>query len=248
MALGAETWLLVGSVFLFTAFVKGTTGLGFSTIALPFLVLFLEIEQAFAVLIIASLASNILVMAEAGQFRPTVKAYWPLYLALLPGIAIGLALLDASDPLVATAVLGLVVLVYAGVAWRLPELSLPKSWQAPLAVPAGLATGLVNGFTGCQVIPMLPYFLALRLEANRFVQAINCSGTTSSLAMAVGLSQLGVITFEIALLSTAGLAPVWLGIKLGGRLRRRLAPEIFRRAVLALLALLGLGLLIRPLL
>ena len=77
---------------------------------------------------------------------------------------------------------------------------------------------------------------------------INCSFTLSSLAMAVGLTKIGLMTGETATASILGLVPVYIGIKLGNRVRRSLSPEGFRRAVLILLLLLGMGLLLRPLL
>ena len=62
---------------------------------------------------------------------------------------------------------------------------------------------------------VLPYLLSLNLDPNRFVQAINCSFTLSSLVMAAGLAQLGLLTVETAAISAFGLILVYLGIKLG---------------------------------
>ena len=108
--------------------------------------------------------------------------------------------------------------------------------------PVRLLNGAVNGLTGSQVMPLLPYLLALQLDPNRFVQAINCVFTFSSLAMAVGLSEAGLLTGPAALVSVLGLLPVWAGVKLGEAVRRCLPAETFRKAVLLLLILLGAAL------
>ncbi len=239
---------VVGAAFLFAAFVKGTTGLGFSTTCLPFLVLAVGLKPALPLLIIPSLSSNLLVMIDAGHFRATVRRFWPLYVASLPGIALGLAILSWVDPRGAAAVLGVVLIAYSLFSLGRPHVGLAARTARALAAPTGFLTGMVNGLTGSQVMPVLPYLLALGLEPNRFVQAINCSFTLCSLAMAIGLTQIGLMTVQAATVSILGLVPVYIGIKLGNRVRRLLSPDGFRRAVLVLLLLLGLGLLLRPVL
>ncbi len=234
-----ETLAATAAAFLVAAFVKGATGLGFSTCALPLLALAIGIREALPLVLAPSIASNLLVMRGAGHFRETVRRFWPLCLAALPGIALGVMLLVWVDPLAAGAVLGAVLAGYAAFALARPALSLPTRLERPLQWPVGLVNGAVNGLTGSQVMPLLPYLLALGLDPNRFVQAINCVFTFSSLAMAVGLSQAGLLTGPAAVLSVLGLLPVWAGVKLGEALRRRLPAEVFRKAVLALLALLG---------
>ena len=66
--------------------------------------------------------------------------------------------------------------------------------------------------------------------------------------MAVGLSHIGLMTVETAMISAFGLIAVVVGVKLGGRLRRRLSPDQFRRIVLRLLIALGALLAAKPVL
>ncbi|MCY4480447.1 MAG: sulfite exporter TauE/SafE family protein [Rhodospirillales bacterium] len=201
-AAAPEALAAVAAAFLLAAFVKGATGLGFSTCALPLLALSIGIREALPLVLAPSIASNLLVMRGAGHFRETVRRFWPLCLAVLPGIALGVALLVWVDPLIAGAALGLVLVGYAAFALARPPLTLPPRLERPLQWPVGLINGTVNGLTGSQVMPLLPYLLALQLDPNRFVQAINCVFTFSSLAMAVGLSEAGLLTGPAASGST----------------------------------------------
>ncbi len=230
---------IIAATFFFAAFTKGTTGLGFSTTCLPFLVYAIGLKAALPLLIIPSLASNIIVMRDAGHFRETVIRFWPLFITAVPGVAVGLWLLDILDPRLAAAILGGVLFAYCLFALARPDLRLPQPLEKPLAPIVGVSTGVLNGLTGSQVMPVLPYLLSLDLEPNRFVQAINCSFTLSSLVMAAGLTQLGLLTLETAAISALGLILVYLGIKLGSRVRRILSPEIFRVIVLVFLMVLG---------
>jgi hypothetical protein len=163
-------------------------------------------------------------------------------------MAIGLGLLADDGAVLGTLVLGAVLAGYAAFGLGRPGVRLPPRWERPLAAPVGLLTGTVNGLTGSQIMPILPYLFALPLTPAGFVQAINVSFTICSLIMAAGLVRIGLMTAETAALSLAGLLPVWLGVLLGSRLRDRLSPEAFRRAVLVLLLALGIQLAVRAVL
>ena len=202
--------------YLIAGLVKGTTGLGFSTTCLPFLVFAVGMKEALPLVIVPSLVSNATVMRDAGHFRETVWRFRWLYLALLPGIAGGLWVLDWVDGLTASGALGAVLCIYSAYALFRPERHMPDHWERPLAAPVGLFTGFVNGITGTQVMPLLPYMLARPLDPNRLVQAINCSFTISSLAMAAGLTALSLFTLEQLALSAAGVPAAIGGVKLGG--------------------------------
>jgi len=234
---GELAW--IGTAYLVAGLIKGVTGLGFSTICLALLVIGLDLKDSLPLVLAPSLASNLMVMRAAGHFRSTALRFWPLYLALLPGLAVGLALLGSAEDRTAAGALGVVLAVYAGFALTGPPLALPARWERPAAMPAGLLTGLVNGVTGSQIMPVLPYLMAVGLDKDRFVQAINISFTLSTVVMAIGLAGLGLLTGGAAVVSIAGIAVVFAGVTLGTRLRAVLSPEAFRRAVLGLLLVLG---------
>ena len=104
--------------FIFAAYVvaagiKGLTGIGFSTSCLPIMALRLDLKVAIPFVIIPSIVSNFAVMAQAGSFREVVKRFWPLYLATLPSLLLGLMILVAIDINLAKAILGVVLIAYA---------------------------------------------------------------------------------------------------------------------------------------
>ena len=119
--------LSVAAVFFLAAFVKGVTGLGFSTTALPFLVLTIGLKETLPLLIIPSILSNLLVMRSAGYFRVSCSQFWPLYIATLPGIVVGLILLNSFDSHTCAAVLGGVLVIYSAMALRNPTFRLTNA-------------------------------------------------------------------------------------------------------------------------
>ena len=240
--------LVVCGAFLFAGLVKGTTGLGFATTALSFLVYAIGLKEALPLLIVPSVVSNLIVMRDAGHFRATLIQFRLMYAAAPVGIFIGLALLMWLEPTISSAILGLVLIIYGVITITQPAFRLPTALARRLEIPVGFTTGLVNGVTGSQVMPVLPYLLSLPLERNVFIQAINISFTISSVVFAIGLAWLGLFTVDTTQISFVGLVAMLVGLKLGIPIRRRLPQSSFRRAVLGLLVLLGAGLVLRSLL
>ena len=230
---------LVSSGFLVAGLVKGATGLGYSTSALPVITLAVGLHTAMPLVLFPSMASNVTVMVGAGHFRTTLRRFLLLYLALLPGLGLGLALVLTADQDLAASVLGLVIIVYCAFAFWRPALRLTERQERTMQIPVGLLNGLINGFTGSQIIPLVPFMLSLRLEADRFVQAVNIGFTLSSLVMVFGLSQVGLLNWSTLLFSVAGIVPAILGSWVGAILRRRLPDTRFRLFVLSVLIVLG---------
>ncbi|MDP4594786.1 MAG: sulfite exporter TauE/SafE family protein [Beijerinckiaceae bacterium] len=225
--------------------VKGAAGMGFSTTALPLLVLSLGVETAMPLVLIPSLSSNVFVMIEAGEFRAMVSRFWLMLLCLVPGLCLGLWCLAVVDKASAAAVLGLVLVVYGIYALTQPAIKLPPHLERPLQPPVGLLNGFVNGLTGSQIFPLPPFLLTLDLKSNQFTQTNNIAFTLSSLIMMAGLTQIGFMTKAIFVLSVFGIVPTYIGVMLGGKVRARLDVETFRKLVLLVLMALGLVLVVR---
>jgi hypothetical protein len=233
------------ATFFFAAFLKGTAGLGFATTSLGVMAAYLDMRLAIPLVILPSLLANSMVMADAGGFGRVWRKFWLMYAAAVPGLFTGLWLLGASDGVLPRTVLGVSMILYG--LWGLwgGKLRLEHTKSSALAV--GLSTGLINGLTGSQIMPILPYLISLKITKDELVQAINTSFTIASVIMLLGLGRLGLLSTDAMILSAVGVVPVGLGIWLGGRVRRLLPEAVFRRVVMGMLVLLGAGLAARPL-
>ena len=233
------------ATYVFAATAKGVTGLGFSTTCLPFLTLIVGLKDALPLVIIPSVSSNLVVMYEARRFNETLHRFWPMLVATIPGLIFGLWTLSVIGGRQAGAVLGLMLLVWCVFSLATPNLRLAPKWERPLGPISGFLTGLVNGVTGSQVVPSVPYLMMLQLDRNLFIQAVNCSFTLSSIIMAIGLNHLGLFSMDALILSIAGVALIGFGLKAGARIRNHLSPDRFRIAVLVMLIAMAVSLLVQ---
>ena len=235
----------IAAAYFVAALVKGVTGLGYSSTCLPILTLAFGLKEALPMVLIPSMASNLVVMVSTGGFQASVERFWPLVLSAAASVFAGLWALTRMESENAAAVLGVVLLMYVGFALTNARFQLTEARTRKLEPAIGAATGFVNGLTGSQVMPLIPYLLSLDMARERFLQASNQSFTLSSAAMFVGLGVAGLVTGQVVAVSACGLVLVALGVRIGQRISRLLAPQAFRTAVLIVLAALGLGLILR---
>lgn len=218
---------------------KGATGIGYASCALPFLVIAVGLKPAIALLILPAIASNVALLFSAGSVRETVRSFWPLYASILPGVASGIFALKIADQAITTKILGILIAAYAIQSLIRPSLRLDVNQAIVIQIPIGLVNGFFTGLTGSQVMPLMPYMLSLRLDKDQFVQAVNLAVITSSVFLGSGLIAFGVMTVDMLALSTLAVVPAIIGVQVGNRCRAHINERQFRTVVVV--ALLGIG-------
>ena len=193
--------------------------------------------------LIPSICSNLVVMRQVGQFKSTILRFSPMLLATIPGLILGLWVLSGIDGDRAKVVFSLVLLMWCGFSFLKPDLRLPDGLEGRLAPVSGICTGFLNGLTGSQVMPAVPFLMSLHLGRSAFIQAANCSFTMSSLIMIAGLGHLGLFTGTDVVISTAGVVCVFIGVKFGTAIRKRLSERAFRTIILVMLTTMSISLL-----
>lgn len=229
----ATTGLLAAGVL------KGATGIGYASCALPFLVISVGLRPAIALVVLPAIASNVALLFTAGRVRETVRNFWPLYASILPGVVSGLYALRFADQAVTTKVLGALIVAYAIQSLIRPTFRLASEIATSIQIPIGLVNGFFTGLTGSQVMPLMPYMLSLSLDKGQFVQAVNLAVITSSVFLGSGLIAFGVMTINMLALSVLAIIPALAGVQLGNWCRAHIDERRFRTVVIV--ALLGIG-------
>jgi hypothetical protein len=225
--------------------IKGATGIGYSSCALPFLVASLGLKEAVVLVVAPAMASNIAVLCATGSLTRSLKKFWRLYMATLPGILCGVFLLLWTGNSIPTQVLGIVICAYVTIALLRPALALSPEMGRAAQIPVGFSNGLLTGFTGSHVIPLMPYMLSLNLDTALFVQAVNIAVVIASAFLAAGLWLAGLMSMPDLGLSVLAIAPALLGVQLGNWARRHIPSAHFKPIVLAVLLLIGFSLAMR---
>ena len=170
-----------------------------------------------------------------------------LFVAGLIGVPLGVALLTILPAHYIALLLGLFTLLFVGSGIRKVPFRLRPGQERVLSPLVGLTAGICNGTVGVSGPVLASYLLALNLPAATFGFTISVMFTALSLLRLVGLILSGALT-PLLLWVGLGLIPLaLLGQQVGFWLQARVSQESFRRGVLFLLFVAGIGLIQRGL-
>ena len=231
--------LIVAATLLLDGAVKGVVGFGLPTVVLALLTVAFGLPQAMALMLILSVVTNLWQAGTGGHAKVILARIWPFLLLATLTIWFGAEALSRVELHLLSALLGLLLIVYATVSLAGLHFSLNSRharWAAPLF---GGVNGILTGLTGSFVVPGVMYLQALGLPRDMLVQAMGMLFLASTLALGVALQGQGFLTMELGGLSAAALLPALIGMWLGQRLRNRLSEAVFRRVFFAALLILG---------
>ena len=235
---------IVMLTFLLAGGVKGVVGLGLPTVSVALLSVAFGIEAALPLLVIPSFVTNVWQGAVGGNAMALCRRFGAA-LAIIPVAAwAGYHHVFAEAPQAMDRVLGVALLVYAGLGLRAVRFPIPVRAEPALTPLIGVVNGLITGVTGTFVIPIVMYLEALGLERDEMVQMMGITFAVSTAALAAVLVLHGAYRVEASFVSAAAVAPAIAGMIAGARLRTRLAPATFRKWLLVGLGVIGLKLLV----
>jgi uncharacterized membrane protein YfcA len=234
------TLTTVALTFLLAGFVKGVIGLGLPTIALALLTATIGLHPAMALLLVPSFVTNVWQALAGGHARAVLARIWPFLAAATVTIWIGAQALTRVDVALLSALLGLLIVLYALVGLSRLQMSIPRRAEAWAGPAVGALNGVFTGLTGSFMFPGVLYLQAIGLTRDMLVQAMGMLFTASTLGLAAALGGQDLLTGPLALLSAGAVVPAILGMSVGQRLRRATSEAGFRRIFLASLLVLGL--------
>ncbi len=237
--------LAIAVVFVIAGTVKGTIGIGLPTVSVGIMSQFLAPHMAIALVIIPMVVTNIWQVYRAGEWRVTARRYWLLIVLLAASIWLTTFFTAKASPEFLMAVIGGAIVTFAATSLARPLPPLPDRLDRPAQAITGLTAGVLGGLTAIWSPPMVTYLLARRVERDDFVRAAGLFIFIGSLPLALGFWQTGLLDGTTARLSAWMILPTLAGFTIGEALRRRLAPERFRRVVLWIFLFMGLNLLRR---
>lgn len=219
------------------AFVKSITGIGLPPIAIPVLAVVVGPQDAIVIMTLATIVTNAYLMwiyrDAAGETRHLTPMIW----AGLIGTPIGVyALTNLSSTAVGLG-LGVTVIVYVVISLWKPEFSISPAMARRLAVPAGVAGGILQGATGLSAVILASYIHATGLRQRAFVFMLSTLFGVFALIQAIGFLVAGAYTLQIGIASVLATAIAMVVLAAGTRLSPKVSPVVFHRLVLAVLAL-----------
>ena len=238
-AMNSESVLLAALGLLVAGIVKGATGIGYATCALPILASILGLKSAMVLILAPTFATNFSMALFSGDLRGVIAKFFPLYLAMIPGIVVGVMSLAVADTKTAVCMLGLSLILYAGFSLWKPALRLSSGVARQLRIPVGFANGFLTGLTGSQVIPLVPYMMSLNVDPKFSIQAINLGVLVLTTLLSGALLATSLLDAALLKLSVLSILPAVGGVFIGTVIQARLPARRLRSLVVAVVGLMG---------
>jgi uncharacterized protein len=232
--------LVIAGAFLVAGVAKGAVGLGLAPIAIGLLTFAVSLEQALALMVLPTLATNIWQAIFRRGFLALLRRFWTMIAAAVAAVIATAAVFGTLGSPKAAGWVGVILVVYGLLAlttWR-PAVSRPtERWANPLI---GMASGAVAGFTGVAAVPFLPYMQSLDIERNDLVQALGIMFLFTVGALSLPLALQGAFDSTDLKGGMAAVVPTFIGFWVGQKVRNAVSPETFRRLFLSGILIVGL--------
>jgi uncharacterized protein len=241
----AESAFVLGT-FTVAGFVKGVAGFGLPTVTLGLLALTRPLPEAMALMLVPTLAANVWQSVVGPALVPVLRRLWAFLAAAVAGTLAGAGILARSDAQTLSGLLGLLLVASAALALLGLPMPTPSAgrerWLSPVI---GGTAGILTGMTGSFLMPAAPYLAALKLPSQHFVQGFGLGALLATLALAFGMAGHGLLLPDLGLASLIGVAPAFLGMAIGTRVRRAMPEARFRDVIQVALGLVGVWLTFR---
>ena len=220
--------LMLAAITLLAAFVNGALGYGFSSITVPVALLFLANRVLNPALVLIEVVLNAYVLWNNRDAFSTVwRRVAPMVIGLIPGIAVGTAIVAQVNPAwlrFATFLLLLPLILLQAAGFRRP---IRAERSVGLAFGGGL--GVLYSVTTISGPPLAIMLNNQGLAHKDFRAALGVVRLAESSMTAVAYAYVGLFTVTSLSLIPWIVPSILIGVPIGAFVIQRVPPETFRR-------------------
>ena len=226
------TQLALVAITLAAAIVNGALGYGFSSITVPLALLFLTNRVLNPALVPIEIALNAYVLWVNRESLPNVwRRVLPIVIGLLPGVAVGTALVSQVNPSwlkFGTFIALLPLILFQAAGYRRPI----KSERAVGYVFGG-GVGVLYAVTTISGPPLAVMLSNQGLTKRDFRAALGFIRLAESTFTGIAYAWAGLYSMESLALVPYILPSIAVGVPIGAAIIQRIRPETFRRVCMS---------------
>ena len=224
--------LALAGITLLAAVVNGALGYGFSSITVPLALLFLSNRVLNPALVLIEVVLNAYVLwVNREAFSSVWRRMMPMIIGLVPGIAIGTAILSQVNPgwvRFGTLVVLLPLILLQAAGYRRP---IRSERSATLVFGSGL--GVLYSVTTISGPPLAIMLNNQGLAKVEFRAALGLVRLAESSMTAVAYAYAGLFTFTSIALIPWIVPSIMVGVPIGAYVIKRVEAETFRRITIS---------------
>jgi len=229
-------YLLIAIIFLLAGFTQGFSGFGAALVAIPLLILVMDVKTAVPLCVLNGLLiTSYLTVRLRGHLD--WKKISPLLIGALPGIYAGVFFLKNAPEGIIKIMLGVMLIGYG--VYRLALNPVPKAIHAGWSYVAGFATGAISAAISAGGPPAIIYTTLSGWEKDEIKATLSGFFLIAGVLIALGHAVSGLTTMSVLRLFAGTALPVLAGVVAGSACYDRLGKEAYIKFLLIMLVLMG---------
>ncbi len=238
------TTLHVVLVLFIATVVRSAFGFGEALVAVPLLALWIPVEVAAPLAVLASITIAAVVVVQDWKSIHVRSTAW-LVCASILGIPLGIAMLTCLHQHVVKVILGLFILAFSCFLLFVKEPPELKSDSRAWLLGCGFIAGILGGAYGMNGPPLVIYGSMRRWSAQHFRATLQGYFLPASIVGMVGYTVAGLWVPAVTRYYLASLPAMLPAIFLGRAVNHRLKGEVFIKLVYCVLVCIGILLMVQ---
>lgn len=219
------------------AFFRSLLGFGMALIAMPLLVLTMNVQTATPLVALYGTTIGAIILWRSWR-EVDLSASWRLVLSSFAGIPAGLWFLKTAPDALVRTVLGVVIILFGLYSLLRPKLIALE--QQRWAYAFGAVAGIMGGAYNASGPPIVVYGALRRWSPARFRASVQGYFLPTGLFILAGHGVSGLWTSQVMELYTLAFLPVMIATFLGEKFNRRIPARRFTQILYGVLIILGL--------
>ena len=216
-------------VYLFCGVIKGTIGFGMPTVSISLLVFFIDIKIIIALILIPTIVVNIYQLSRGGNLIKILKETKFFLLFSTMFIFPGTYLLNIINSKYIILFIAFVLFINSLLFLSNKTYILPK-YKSPFTQSIiGAINGVIIGMTSIYTMPLIFLLQSFKYNKNTTVQFLGIAFFLYPIVQMLSFANFNLISLEIIKTSLILLIPIFFGLYIGQKIRRRISETLFQK-------------------
>jgi hypothetical protein len=231
--------IIIFAVYFLAGLIKGVIGMGLPLVTVGLLTAIIGLQPAIALMLAPAFLTNIWQGFSGEYTKILLKRFWTLFVLTMLFTWPGTIALAHFNVDYLSGLLGVSLVFYTALNLSRLKIHVPQRWESKLNPLVGAISGILAGMTGAFTVPGVIYMQSTQLKREELVQGMGILFTLSAIGLSISMGTQNLLTSELSLVSFGAVAPTFIGMIIGTRIRKRTSEQSFRLSFLIALGVLG---------
>lgn len=230
-----ELLLLLVIIVLFSSIVHGSIGFGFGMISTPLIALFTDMQTTIMIMLLPTMAVNIISISSEGNFFEALKRFWLIILLMVVGSVMGTLLLVYYNSEYFKLLLAFIIFIYLLQSIVKIEASFVSKYPKSCTYGLGIFGGMLSGLTNIVAPLMIMYTLELKYSKKDTIQLSNLCFLFTKIGQIGAFVYLSSFTSHTFSLSLFNVVVISLGMFIGIKIKKHIDIKFYVKILKILL-------------